>query len=46
MKQYKQELLDYGTKALLSIDGVRIIGTAKIKHPSYHLSLMAFILMI
>ena len=31
MKQYKQELLDYGTKALLSIDGVRIIGTAKDK---------------
>ena len=31
MKQYKQELLEYGTKALLSINGVRIIGTAKDK---------------
>jgi cysteine desulfurase/selenocysteine lyase len=31
MKAYKQELLDYGTKVLLSIDGVRIIGTAKEK---------------
>jgi len=31
MKQYKQELLEYGTKALLSIDGVRIIGTAQDK---------------
>ena len=31
MKQYKQELLNYGTKKLLSIDGVRIIGIAKDK---------------
>ena len=31
MKQYKQELLAYGTKKLLSIDGVRIIGTAQEK---------------
>ena len=31
MKQYKKELLEYGTKALLSISGVRIIGTAKDK---------------
>ena len=31
MKQHKQELLDYGTKTLLSINGVRIIGTAKDK---------------
>src|ERR1022692_4524647 len=29
MKHHKQELLEYGTKALLSINGVRIIGTAK-----------------
>ena len=28
MKQYKQELLDYATKKILSIDGVRLIGTA------------------
>lgn len=31
MRQHKQELLNYGTKILLSIDGVRIIGTAKDK---------------
>ena len=31
MKEYKDELLDYGTKKLLSVDGVRIIGTAKDK---------------
>src|SRR5208283_3601455 len=31
MKQHKQELLGYGTKTLLSINGVRIIGTAKDK---------------
>lgn len=31
IKQHKQELLDYGTKVLLSINGVRIIGTAKEK---------------
>jgi len=31
MKQHKQELLEYGTKVLLGIDGVRIIGTAKDK---------------
>ena len=31
MKQYKQELLEYGTKILLSINGVRIIGTAQDK---------------
>jgi cysteine desulfurase/selenocysteine lyase len=31
MKVHKQELLDYGTKILLTIDGVRIIGTAKDK---------------
>lgn len=31
MKQHKQELLDHGTKTLLAIDGVRIIGTAKDK---------------
>ena len=30
-KQHKQELLDYGTRTLLSINGVRIIGTAKDK---------------
>ena len=30
-KAHKQELLDYGTKTLLSINGVRIIGTAKDK---------------
>jgi len=28
MKAHKQELLEYGTKTLLSVDGVRIIGTA------------------
>jgi len=31
MKQHKQELLDHGTKALLAIDGIRLIGTAKDK---------------
>jgi cysteine desulfurase / selenocysteine lyase len=31
MKEHKQELLSYGTKTLLSINGVRIIGTAKDK---------------
>src|SRR5439155_25501740 len=31
MKHQKQELLDYGTKKLLSMDGVRMIGTAKEK---------------
>ncbi|MDE1920689.1 MAG: cysteine desulfurase [Candidatus Omnitrophica bacterium] len=31
MKAYKQELLDYGTQKLLSIDGVRLIGTARDK---------------
>jgi cysteine desulfurase/selenocysteine lyase len=31
MKEHKQELLYYGTKTLLAIDGVRIIGTAKDK---------------
>jgi len=31
MIRYKHELLNYGTKALLSIDGVRIIGTARDK---------------
>jgi len=31
MKQHKQELLNYGTQLLLSIQGVRIIGTAKEK---------------
>src|SRR5208283_493925 len=31
MKQHKDELLDYGTRTLLSINGVRIIGTAKNK---------------
>jgi cysteine desulfurase/selenocysteine lyase len=31
MKTYKQELLVYGTQKLLSIDGVRLIGTAKDK---------------
>ena len=31
MKQYKHELLEYGTKVLLSINGVRIIGTANDK---------------
>ena len=31
MKLHKQELLSYGTKKLLSIKGVRIIGTAKHK---------------
>src|ERR1039457_6257979 len=30
-KAYKQVLLDYGTKILLSINGLRIIGTAKDK---------------
>jgi cysteine desulfurase/selenocysteine lyase len=28
MKQHKQELLEHGTRTLLAIDGVRIIGTA------------------
>ncbi len=31
MKQYKAELLEYGTKQLLSINGVRLIGTARDK---------------
>ena len=31
MKKYKQELLEYGTKKLTSVEGVRIIGTAKEK---------------
>ena len=31
MEEYKHELLEYGTKALLSVEGVRIIGTAKDK---------------
>jgi len=31
MKHYKQDLLEYGTKKLLSVDGVRIIGTARDK---------------
>ena len=31
MKEHKDELLAYGTKALLAIDGVRIIGTAREK---------------
>lgn len=31
MKDYKQELLTYGTQKLLSVDGVKIIGTAKEK---------------
>ncbi len=31
MKEHKVELLDYGTRTLLSINGVRIIGTAKDK---------------
>ena len=31
MKQYKQKLLEYGTRKLLSIDAVRIIGTAQEK---------------
>ena len=30
-KEHKQELLDYATKTLLSINGVRIIGTSKDK---------------
>jgi len=31
MKHHKQELLDYGTRKLLEIDGIRIIGTARDK---------------
>jgi cysteine desulfurase / selenocysteine lyase len=31
MKEHKQELLSYGTRKFLAIDGVRIIGTAKDK---------------
>jgi len=31
VKEHKKELLEYGTKILLAIDGVRIIGTAKEK---------------
>ncbi len=31
MQEHKQELLAYGTKALLGIDGVRLIGTAREK---------------
>ncbi len=31
MKQHKQELLEYATKKLLAVEGVRIIGTAKEK---------------
>jgi cysteine desulfurase / selenocysteine lyase len=31
MADYKQQLLDYGTSRLLSIEGLRIIGTAQIK---------------
>jgi cysteine desulfurase / selenocysteine lyase len=33
LKAYKQELLDHGTKKLLSIDGVRMIGEARDKAP-------------
>ncbi len=36
---YKKELLDYGTKALLSIPGLRLIGTAKHKA-----SILSFVL--
>ena len=31
MKQHKEELLEYGTKVLSAVKGVRIIGTAKEK---------------
>ena len=29
MKQYKQDILQYATKKLSSIDGLKIIGTAR-----------------
>ena len=32
---YKKELLDYGTKALATVDGLRMIGTAKHKAPIF-----------
>jgi cysteine desulfurase/selenocysteine lyase len=38
-------LLDYGTKRLLEIEGLKIFGTAKRK-PVFHLTLKAFIPMI
>jgi hypothetical protein len=39
-------LLDYGTKRLLEIEGLKIFGTAKRKPLWFHLTLKAFIPMI
>ena len=39
MKEHKQHLLEYGTKALLSIPGLRLIGTAREKT-----SILSFVL--
>jgi cysteine desulfurase/selenocysteine lyase len=36
-------LLDYGTKRLLEIEGLKIFGTAKEKTSRFHLTLKAFI---
>jgi cysteine desulfurase/selenocysteine lyase len=39
MRAYKKGLLDYGTKVIGAVDGVKLIGTAKVKAPVFSFTL-------